>query len=113
MFHSNKKKEKKILTEEEQKKIEEKLEKVKAIQNRIIKMRKDKETDIKNLDIILKAGLLMPDFATMWSYRKELLLHQKTVLSVEEFYDFLNKEVDNIFKIMMQNPKSYVLWYHR
>ncbi len=113
MFHSNKKKEKKILTEEEQKKIEEKLEKVKAIQNRIIKMRKNNETDIKNLDFILKAGILMPDFSTMWNYRKELILHQRTVLSDQEFYDFVIKEVENIFKIMMQNPKSYVLWYHR
>lgn len=113
MFHSNKKKEKKTLTEEEQKVLEEKLEKLKAIQNRILKMKKDKETDIKNLDFLLKAGILMPDFATMWSYRKELLYHQKTLLSEEEFYKFIIKEVENIFKIMMANPKSYVLWYHR
>jgi geranylgeranyl transferase type-2 subunit alpha len=113
MFHSNKKKEKKALTEEEQKKLEEKLEKIKAIQNRIIKMRRDNETDIKNLDFIIKAGILMPDFSTMWSYRKQLILHQKTNLSEEEFYKFVLKEVENIFAIMMQNPKSYVLWYHR
>jgi hypothetical protein len=61
----------------------------------------------------LKAGLLMPDFATMWSYRKELLLYQKTIIPEEEFYNFIIKEVENIFKIMMANPKSYVLWYHR
>jgi len=113
MFHSNKKKEKKALSEEEQKKLEEKLDKIKAIQNRILKMRKDKETDIKNLDFILKAGILMPDFSTMWSYRKELIIHQENILAKEDFYNFLLKEVENIFGIMMQNPKSYVLWYHR
>ena len=113
MFHSNKKKEKKEISEEEQKKIEEKLEKIKAIQNRILKMRKDKETDITNLDFILKAGILMPDFSTMWSYRKDLILHQKTLLNLDDFYKFLLKEVETISGIMLKNPKSYVLWYHR
>lgn len=113
MFHSNKKKEKKELTEEELKKIEEKLEKIKAIQNRIIKMRKDNEKDINNLEFILKAGILMPDFGTMWSYRKELILHHQTVVPENEFYRFLSKEIENISGIMLKNPKSYVLWYHR
>lgn len=113
MFHSNKKKEKQILTEEEQKKIEEKLEKIKAIQSRILKMKHDKETDIKNLDILLKAGVLMPDFSTMWTYRKELILSHKSQISEEDFFKFLQKELENISGIMMKNPKSYVLWHHR
>jgi hypothetical protein len=113
MFHSNKKKEKQILTDEEQKKIEEKLEKIKAIQNRILKMKFDKETDIKNLDILLKAGILMPDFSTMWSYRKELISFHKSQIPQEEFFKFLMKELENISGIMLKNPKSYVLWHHR
>ena len=43
MFHSQKKKEKQIITEDEQKKIEDKLDKIKAIQTRILKMKNDKE----------------------------------------------------------------------
>jgi hypothetical protein len=113
MFHSQKKKEKQILTEEEQKKIEDKLDKIKAIQTRILKMKNDKESDIKNLDILLKAGILMPDFSTMWSYRKELISWHKSQISQEDFFKFLQKELENISGIMLRNPKSYVLWHHR
>ena len=113
MFHGTKKKEKRVLTEEENKKIEEKLQKIKSIQNALLEKNKNKDLDEKNLDFLLKASVLMTDFSTIWSYRKEIILDIRKKLNDEEFYNFLINEIKQISPIMLKNPKSYVLWYHR
>jgi len=118
MFHGNKKKEKKILTEEEVAKIEVSLSKLKEIQKNILDMRNNENdptpTD-KKLDTILKASMLMPDFSTLWTYRKELIQGLRKTMGEHstEFYGFLQAEIKAIMPIMMKNTKSYVLWYHR
>lgn len=111
MFHGNKKKEKTQLSEEEEKKIEEQLFKIKAIQNKILEMRNDlKEND---LDFLLKSAVLMPDFPSLWNLRKMIILHYKDNKTEEEFYSFIKNEIKIISPIMLKNPKSYMLWYHR
>ena len=116
MFHGNKKKEKKIPTEEELAKIEIQLSKLKEIQKSILDMRSNPDDPTpteKKLDMLLKASMLMPDFSTLWTYRKELILGVKELKSEIEFYGFLQGEIKAIMPIMMKNAKSYVLWYHR
>jgi hypothetical protein len=113
MFHGNKKKDKKPLTDEEIKKIEEKLEKIKAIQNKLLEMKSQKLIDEKYLDFLLKAATLMSDSSTIWNYRKQIIEHMHANNKEEDFYAFLQKELKVIIPIMLSNPKSYVLWYHR
>jgi hypothetical protein len=113
MFHGNKKKEKTVLTEEENQKIEEKLQKIKSIQQAILERKKNNDFDEKNLDFLLKASVLMTDFSTIWGYRKEIIMEIRNKQDDEEFYKFIQKEIKEISPIMLKNPKSYVLWFHR
>jgi len=116
MFHGNKKKEKKTLTDEELAKVELNLSKLKEIQKSILEMRNNPNDATpldKKLDTLLKASMLMPDFSTIWNYRKELIQNIKINKEEGEFYAFLQAEIKGIMPIMMKNTKSYVLWYHR
>lgn len=113
MFHGNKKKEKKPLTEEETKNIEDKLLKIKLITEGIIKKKEEKDYSDKQLENLLKSSVLMPDFYTLWNYRKDIISHIKSTTESQQFYEFIQKELKSIMPVMMKNPKSYVLWFHR
>jgi hypothetical protein len=113
MFHGIKKKEKKELTEDEIKALDEKIAKIKHIQNDLLERRTKREYFEENLINLLKAAALMPDFSTIWAYRKETILHLRTIKTDEEFIKLLTDDIKNMQKLMQANPKSYVLWYHR
>ena len=113
MFHGNKKKEKKPLTEEETKGIEDKLNKIKLITEGILKKKQEKDYSEKQLDNLLKSSVLMPDFYSLWNYRKDILVHFKGIMEPQKFYEFIQKEIKAIMPVMLKNPKSYVLWFHR
>jgi hypothetical protein len=55
----------------------------------------------------------MPDYPTLWTIRKIQIEQHLPTLTEDESMDFLQKEIKSIFPIMMKNPKSYLLWYHR
>ena len=113
MFHGNKKKEKKAITEEESKSIEEKLNKIKSITEGILKKKEDKDYSEKQLENLLKTSVIMPDFYTLWNYRKDIVTSMKQGMEPSKFYEFLPKELKSIIPVMGKNPKSYVLWFHR
>ena len=113
MFHGIKKSEVKELTEEEKAKNELQLKKLKAIQDQILKIRSKNKYDQKSMDFLLKSSVLMPDYPTLWTIRKIQIEQHLPTLTEDESMDFLQKEIKSIFPIMMKNPKSYLLWYHR
>ena len=113
MFHGVKKSEVKELTEEEKKKNEAQLKKLKAIQDQILKIKSKKKFDEKTMDFLLKSSIIMPDYPTLWSIRKILIEQYLPTVNDEEATKFLLKEIKSIFPIMAKNPKSYLLWYHR
>jgi geranylgeranyl transferase type-2 subunit alpha len=115
MFHGNKKKdvEKKPLTEEEIQKMETQLHKIKTIQKDILDKKGSKRYEEENLDYLLKVAVLMPDFYTLWNYRKDIILDMKTKKTNEEFMNFIKIEILKISKLQKDSPKSYVMWYHR
>ena len=115
MFHGNKKKdvEKKPSTIEELQKIETQLHKIKTIQKDILDKKNSKKYGEENLDYLLKVAVLMPDFYSLWNYRKSIILHIKTNKTKEEFINFLKIEILKISKLQKDSPKSYVMWYHR
>jgi geranylgeranyl transferase type-2 subunit alpha len=115
MFHGNKKKdvEKKPLTMEELQKMETQLHKIKTIQKDILDKKASKKYEEEYLDYLLKVSVLMPDFYTLWNYRKSIILNMKTSKSNEEFMNFIKVEILKISKLQKDSPKSYVMWYHR
>lgn len=113
MFHGVKKSEVKELTEEEKAKNEEQLKKLKAIQDKILKLKAKSTFDEKTMEFLLKSSVLMPDYPTLWSIRKILIEKYIPTIKDDEAMTFLLKEIKSILPIMMKNPKSYLLWYHR
>ena len=113
MFHGVKKSEVKELTEEEKAKNEVQLKKLKAIQDQILKIKAKNKFDEKTMDFLLKSSVLMPDYPTLWSIRKILMEQKLPTMTDDEAMAFLLKEIKSILPIMMKNPKSYLLWYHR
>jgi len=113
MFHGNKKKEKKPMTEEDSKNLEDKLIKIKTITEGILKKKEEKDYSEKQLDNLLKSSVLMPDFYTLWNYRKDIITNYKLSIESQKFYEFIQKELKLIMPVMIKNPKSYVLWFHR
>ena len=113
MFHGVKKSEVKELTEEEKAKNEVQLKKLKAIQDQILKIKAKNKFDEKTMDFLLKSSVLMPDYPTLWSIRKILIEQYIPTVKDEEAMTFLLKEIKSILPIMVKNPKSYLLWYHR
>ena len=113
MFHGVKKNEVKELTPEEKAKNEVQLKKLKAIQAEILKIKAKNKYDQKSMDFLLKSSVLMPDYPTLWSIRKILIEQYLPTLTDDKCKEFLAKEIKSILPIMMKNPKSYLLWYHR
>jgi geranylgeranyl transferase type-2 subunit alpha len=113
MFHGVKRSEVKELTEEEKAKNEVQLKKLKAIQDQILKIKAKNKYDEKTMDFLLKSSVLMPDYPTLWSIRKILMEQKLPTMTDDEAMAFLLKEIKSILPIMMKNPKSYLLWYHR
>ena len=113
MFHGVKKSDVKELTEEEKAKNELQLKKLKAIQDQILKIRAKNKYDQKSMEFLLKSSVLMPDYPTLWSIRKILMEQYLPTLKDDEAMEYLQKEIKSILPIMMKNPKSYLLWYHR
>ena len=113
MFHGVKKSEVKELTEEEKAKNEVQLKKLKAIQAEILKIKAKNKFDQKTMDFLLKSSVLMPDYPTLWSIRKILIEQYIPTDTDDKVMEFLLKELKSILPIMMKNPKSYLLWYHR
>ena len=113
MFHGVKKNEVKELTPEEKAKNEVQLKKLKAIQAEILKIKAKNKYDQKSMDFLLKSSVLMPDYPTLWSIRKILIEQYLPTISDDKCKEFLAKEIKSILPIMMKNPKSYLLWYHR
>ena len=113
MFHGVKKNEVKELTPEEKAKNEVQLKKLKAIQAEILKIKAKNKYDQKSMDFLLKSSVLMPDYPTLWSIRKILIEQYLPTITDDQCKEFLAKEIKSILPIMMKNPKSYLLWYHR
>ena len=113
MFHGVKKSDVKELTEEEKAKNELQLKKLKVIQDQILKIKAKNKYDQKSMDFLLKSSALMPDYPTLWTIRKIMIEQHLPELKDEEIIEYLLKEIKSIFPIMVKNPKSYFLWYHR
>ncbi|KAK6308955.1 hypothetical protein J4Q44_G00204180 [Coregonus suidteri] len=54
-----------------------------------------------------------PDFATLWNYRREILLHLETVREEDNVQKMYEAELLFLESCLKVNPKSYGSWHHR
>ena len=116
------------MTEAEQAQAAQKLTKIRAVNEKMLKMRKDQVYTEAALGQTEKFAMLSPDFTTVWNYRREILLHlfktegnnsaeegspEKIYGSLEGKLGVIKKELIMLVKHVMASPKSYSIWEHR
>ncbi|KAF5894695.1 geranylgeranyl transferase type-2 subunit alpha, partial [Clarias magur] len=99
--------------EEKRKEREKKLKVYITVRDAIFKKRSDSELDEEALQLTQQLLASNPDFATLWNYRREILLHLETIKEEEEMQKLYEAELLFIESCLKVNPKSYGSWHHR
>ncbi|KAK3518804.1 hypothetical protein QTP70_014890 [Hemibagrus guttatus] len=99
--------------EEKRKEREKKLKVYLTVRDAIFKKRTNSELDEEALQLTQQLLASNPDFATLWNYRREILLHLETVKEDEEMQKLYETELLFIESCLKVNPKSYGSWHHR
>uniref|UniRef100_A0A673B7U4 Geranylgeranyl transferase type-2 subunit alpha n=1 Tax=Sphaeramia orbicularis TaxID=375764 RepID=A0A673B7U4_9TELE len=94
--------------EEKRKEREKKLKIYVAARDACFSKRKDGVWDDEALQLTQQLLSSNPDFATLWNYRREILMHLETVKLV-----WLTAELFFLESCLKVNPKSYGSWHHR
>ncbi|KAI1888777.1 hypothetical protein AGOR_G00172210 [Albula goreensis] len=99
--------------EEKRKEREKKLKVYLAARDACFNKRKEGVMDDEALQLTQQLLSSNPDFATLWNYRREILLHQETVRSGDEVQKLYEEELSFLEGCLKVNPKSYGSWHHR
>uniref|UniRef100_A0A8D0CY05 Geranylgeranyl transferase type-2 subunit alpha n=1 Tax=Sander lucioperca TaxID=283035 RepID=A0A8D0CY05_SANLU len=75
--------------------------------------RKEGICDDEALQITQQLLSSNPDFATLWNYRREILMHLETVRDEDEVQKIYQAELSFLESCLKVNPKSYGSWHHR
>ncbi|KAH8861006.1 Geranylgeranyl transferase type-2 subunit alpha [Schistosoma japonicum] len=70
------------------------------------------EMQLEKIDSLIETS---PDTATLWNYRREILLHlfKKYSEDQEKVSKLLESELGLTTRCLYNSPKSYTVWYHR
>ncbi|XP_077572773.1 geranylgeranyl transferase type-2 subunit alpha [Stigmatopora nigra] len=99
--------------EEKQKEREKKLKIYTAARDACFSKRKEGICDDEALNLTQQLLSSNPDFATLWNYRREILMHQETVKDESEVQKMYQAELSFLESCLKVNPKSYGSWHHR
>uniref|UniRef100_A0AAY4CAT1 Geranylgeranyl transferase type-2 subunit alpha n=1 Tax=Denticeps clupeoides TaxID=299321 RepID=A0AAY4CAT1_9TELE len=99
--------------EERRKEREKKLKVYLATREACFAKRKQGALDEDALQLTQQLLSSNPDFATLWNYRREILLHQETVREEDEVQKLYEAELAFLESCLKVNPKSYGSWHHR
>ncbi|KAJ8371850.1 hypothetical protein AAFF_G00299450, partial [Aldrovandia affinis] len=99
--------------EEKRKEREKKLKVYVAARDACFNKRKEGIMDDEALQLTQQLLSSNPDFATLWNYRREILLHQETIRVEEEVQRLYEDELSILEGCLKVNPKSYGSWHHR
>uniref|UniRef100_A0A3Q2DRF6 Geranylgeranyl transferase type-2 subunit alpha n=1 Tax=Cyprinodon variegatus TaxID=28743 RepID=A0A3Q2DRF6_CYPVA len=99
--------------EEKRKEREKKLQIYVAARDACFTKRKDGVFDDEALQLTQQLLSSNPDFATLWNYRREILLHLETVRNQDEVQKIYEAELSFLESCLKVNPKSYGSWHHR
>uniref|UniRef100_A0A3B4X660 Geranylgeranyl transferase type-2 subunit alpha n=1 Tax=Seriola lalandi dorsalis TaxID=1841481 RepID=A0A3B4X660_SERLL len=96
--------------EEKRKEREKKLKIYVAARDACFSKRKEGIWDDEALQLTQQLLSSNPDFATLWNYRREILMHLETKDEVQKIYEGELSFLESCLKV---NPKSYGSWHHR
>uniref|UniRef100_A0A8C1JE84 Geranylgeranyl transferase type-2 subunit alpha n=1 Tax=Cyprinus carpio TaxID=7962 RepID=A0A8C1JE84_CYPCA len=99
--------------EEKRKEKEKKLKAFVSARDAVLKKRSAGEHDEEALQLTRQLLSSNPDFATLWNYRREVLLHLETLREKDEVQKLYESELHFIEACLKVNPKSYGCWHHR
>ncbi|XP_061634297.1 geranylgeranyl transferase type-2 subunit alpha isoform X2 [Phyllopteryx taeniolatus] len=99
--------------EEKRKEREKKLKIYTAARDACFSKRKEGVRDAEALHLTQQLLSSNPDFATLWNYRREILMHQETVKDESEVQKMYQAELSFLESCLKVNPKSYGSWHHR
>ncbi|XP_030642856.1 geranylgeranyl transferase type-2 subunit alpha [Chanos chanos] len=99
--------------EEKRKEREKKLKVYISLRDACFNKRKDGVFDEEALQLTQQLLSSNPDFATLWNYRREILLHLEKEREKEEVQKVYEAELAFLESCLKVNPKSYGSWHHR
>ncbi|XP_024273427.1 geranylgeranyl transferase type-2 subunit alpha [Oncorhynchus tshawytscha] len=99
--------------EEKRKEREKKLKIYVAGRDAIFTKRLEGVLDDEALQLTQQLLSSNPDFATLWNYRREILLHLETVREEDDVQKMYEAELLFLESCLKVNPKSYGSWHHR
>uniref|UniRef100_A0A1A8ERD9 Geranylgeranyl transferase type-2 subunit alpha n=1 Tax=Nothobranchius korthausae TaxID=1143690 RepID=A0A1A8ERD9_9TELE len=99
--------------EEKRKEREKKLKIYVAARDACFAKRKEEIFDDEALQLTQQLLSSNPDFATLWNFRREILLHLETVKDEDEVQKIYEAELLFLESCLKVNPKSYGSWHHR
>ncbi|XP_038855441.1 geranylgeranyl transferase type-2 subunit alpha [Salvelinus namaycush] len=99
--------------EEKRKEREKKLKIYVASRDAIFTKRMEGVLDDEALQLTQQLLSSNPDFATLWNYRREILLHLETVREEDDVQKMYEAELLFLESCLKVNPKSYGSWHHR
>ncbi|RXN02775.1 geranylgeranyl transferase type-2 subunit alpha [Labeo rohita] len=99
--------------EEKRKEREKKLKAFVSARDAVLKKRSAGEHDEEALQLSQQLLSSNPDFATLWNYRREVLLHLETLREKDDVQKLYESELHFIEACLKVNPKSYGCWHHR
>lgn len=99
--------------EEKRKEREKKLKIYVAARDACFSKRSEGVWDDEALQLTQQLLSSNPDFATLWNYRREILMHMETVKDEEEVQKIYEAELSFLESCLKVNPKSYGSWHHR
>ncbi|XP_029606829.1 geranylgeranyl transferase type-2 subunit alpha [Salmo trutta] len=99
--------------EEKRKEREKKLKIYVAARDAIFTKRMEGVLDDEALQLTQQLLSSNPDFATLWNYRREILLHLETVREEDDVQKMYEAELLFLESCLKVNPKSYGSWHHR
>eukprot|EP00658_Telonema_sp_P-2_P011332 TRINITY_DN14302_c0_g1_i1.p1 TRINITY_DN14302_c0_g1~~TRINITY_DN14302_c0_g1_i1.p1 ORF type:complete len:979 (+),score=236.77 TRINITY_DN14302_c0_g1_i1:194-3130(+) len=94
-------------------KMQERLERLREQEATVLAKRKEGCTDEEVMKETSRLLMENIELHTIWNYRREILLKLLPKADVEEKQTLLQAELGLVFDAMQQNPKIYVVWYHR
>uniref|UniRef100_A0A8C2DAK7 Geranylgeranyl transferase type-2 subunit alpha n=1 Tax=Cyprinus carpio TaxID=7962 RepID=A0A8C2DAK7_CYPCA len=99
--------------EEKRKEREKKLKAFVSARDAVLRKRSAGEHDEEALQLTQQLLSSNPDFATLWNYRREVLLQLETSREKDEVQKLYESELHFIEACLKVNPKSYGCWHHR
>lgn len=99
--------------EEKKKEREKKLKVFVSARDAVLTKRSAGENDEEALQLTQQLLSSNPDFATLWNYRREILMHLETLREKDDVQKLYEAELNFIKACLKVNPKSYGSWHHR